>query len=470
MTEAISITPADTAILYEGGVPQDITVLRSISVGLDHLISFLSEQYLDTYIPDGGSKIKMVTGRAGVGKTHFSHRMLAEADKKNYLTVHFSAESVWLHDFREVYLEVLRQCDLEKVLQGCAFTIIRKMGYDPSEIGEGKSFMDFLSESGNGDVIGRNEIRTWLREMFTRNPLLDNNFANCCSLLVGGILGYPPLENSSRELLMAFLHGDKTVKFSMLRALGLSPSRITKYNARHLLRSLAETVHIGGFKGILIVIDDMEILQKKHTEGPIRYAKVRREDTYESIRQLIDDIDSMKYLMFLLCFDRVLLDNENYGMKSYQALWMRVQNEIVSPKFNAFADIIDLDRYADQFYTPEVLCEMAERLAWILQDPGCASPVLDEAGAQKLIEQSQYGGLGLPYLVNRKVAEMISEENNRGRSREDNRDKDPDESQNKNLDQDLNKNLEEIRKGNAAQAEDTATQSAGIETEEIRNV
>ena len=142
----------------------------------------------------------------------------------------------------------------------------------------------------------------------------------------------------------------------------------------------------------------------------IRYAKVRREDTYESIRQLIDDIDSMKYLMFLLCFDRILMDNENYGMKSYQALWMRVQNEVVSTRFNAFADIIDLDRYADQFYTPDVLCEMARRLTEILHLPSDGTPALSMEEAGKLIEQSQYGGLGLPYLVNRKLLDEPAQE------------------------------------------------------------
>ena len=408
MSDSIIVPLTDENVLREGGVPEDFSVLRNISVGLDSLLSFLSEQYLQSYIPDGGSKIKMVTGRPGVGKTHFSRLMLAEAAARNFLTVHFSAESVWLHDFREIYLEVLRQCDLDRVLWGCAQQIIRDMGYDPDEIGDGKTFMDYLSEKGYGDVIGRTEIRAHLRKMFTRNPLLDNNFASCCSLLVGGMLGYPPLEPSARDLLLAFMYGDKNVKFPMLRALGLSPSKITKYNARHLLRSLAETVHNGGFAGILIVIDDMEILQKKGSQGMIHYAKVRREDTYESIRQLIDDIDSMKYLMFLLCFDRVLMDNENAGIKSYQALWMRIQNEVVSPRFNSFADIIELDRYADQFYTPGVLCEMARRLGDALQFPEGTLPLPDEDAAMKLIDQAQYGGLGLPYLVNRKVMEIIS--------------------------------------------------------------
>ena len=410
MAESLFLSSTDADLLRQGSVPESDEALDAVSVGQNRLLSFLSEQYLDTYIPQGGSKIKMATGRPGVGKTHFSRLMLSEASRRNYLTVHFSAESVWLHDFREIYLEILRQCGLERILAGCARQMILQMGFDPDKVRSGQTFMDHLSETGEGDVVIRGEIRSLLREYFTRNALLDNNFACCCSLLVGSILGHPTLEASQKDLLMAYMYGDKTVKLSQLRALGLSPSRITRFNARHLLRSLAEITHKGGFSGILVVIDDMEILQRKNASGMIRYAKVRREDTYESIRQLIDDIDSMKYLMFLLCFDRILMDNENYGMKSYQALWMRVQNEVVSTRFNAFADIIDLDRYADQFYTPDVLCEMARRLTEILHLPSDGTPALSIEEAEELIEQSQYGGLGLPYLVNRKLLDKPAQE------------------------------------------------------------
>jgi hypothetical protein len=133
--------------------------------------------------------------------------------------------------------------------------------------------------------------------------------------------------------------------------------------------------------------------------------RMRREDTYESIRQLIDDIDSMRYVLFLMCFDRVLMDDESCGMKSYQALWMRVQSEVVSTRFNRFADIIDLDRYADEYYTAPVLAEMSKKLADALAGAGYAATPLTEADTQDIIERGQYGGLGLPYLMNRHLVE-----------------------------------------------------------------
>jgi hypothetical protein len=334
-----------------------------VSVGMDSLTEFLKKQYLESYIAYGGSKIKFVTGRPGSGKTHMANLMRMEADSLGYKTVVFSAKEVWLHDFREIY-----------------------------------------SEIGEADPLIRGEIRTLLREKFIRNPRLDHNFGYACSLLVGGLLGHPLLEDANRELLLAFLQGDKTVKISHLRALGLSPSRVTKYNARNLLRSLSELIHLAGYAGLLIVIDDMEILLNRTMGELKRYTKLRREDAYESIRQLIDDIDNMRYIMFLFCFERDLIDNENYGIKSYQALWLRIQNEVVSPRFNCFADIIDMDRYADEFYSEDILQEMAEKLRSSLVAQGKETRHLSSDEIRKLYERAHFGGIGLPGLIYRAVA------------------------------------------------------------------
>jgi hypothetical protein len=140
----------------------------------------------------------------------------------------------------------------------------------------------------------------------------------------------------------------------------------------------------------------------------MRYTRLRRDDAYESIRQLIDDIDNMHHLLFLLCCDRELMENDSYGVKSYSALWLRIQNEVVSSRFNRFADIIDLDRYADEMYSEEVILQMEEKLRRYLEENGVVLPVSEEPEeqkVQKLLERARFGGLGLPYMVNRMVLE-----------------------------------------------------------------
>lgn len=316
--------------------------------GIHRLSDFWREKYLLEYIRDGGSKIKFVSGSKGSGKTCFLRLMADMAREEGYKTIQFSARNTWMHDFREIYIEIFRQCDIMDCLEAVSRHLIREMGFEEANLGEGGRFIDYLSQNGMSDALTKREIRTMLRQIFLDNPLMDNNFALACSMLTGGILGYPVLEEQNKALLLAWLSGDRTVKLSQLRALGFYPSRVTKYNARHMLRSLAEVIRIGGYAGLFVTIDDLEILVGRSSLEPLHYTKMKREDTYESIRQLIDDIDSMRNIMFVYAFDRILMDDDNAGLKSYQALWMRIQNEIVGERFNYFADIVDMDRFARQ--------------------------------------------------------------------------------------------------------------------------
>ena len=362
-------------------------LIENADCGVSFLTEFWQEKYLQEYIKNGGSKIKFVTGRQGSGKTHFLGLMTAAAKKENYKTARFSAKEIWLHDFKDIYVEILRQCDIMGCLEAVSHQLIEQMGFHYQDIPDEMRFIDYLSQNDSSDAITKREIRALLRKLFLDNPLMDNNFALACSMLTGSILGYPVLEEQNKELLLAWLEGDRSIKLSQLRALDFYPSRITKYNARHMLRSLAELVHMGGYSGLFVTVDDMEILISRSSLEPVHYTKVKREDTYESIRQLIDDIDSMRNIMFVYAFDRELLDNENAGVKSYQALWMRIQNEIVGERFNRFADMIDMDRLAAQEYTPDVIVAMSERMANV-QDNTVHEPLNQEA-ARQLIERAR---------------------------------------------------------------------------------
>lgn len=386
--------------LVQGDAPDDSGLLEELSAGMSFLTDFWREKYLLEYIREGGSKIKFVTGRKGSGKSHLLKLTADIARQENYVTAEFSAREIWLHDFREIYLEILRQSDLMEVLRRCSFKIVENCGFDYQEIPEEMTFMDYLSRDGLADAITRREIRLQLKSMFLDNPLIDNNFALACSLLTGGILGHPLLEEQNKELLLGWLEGDRSVKIASLRSLGLSPVRITKLNARHMLRSLAQVIHMAGYAGLLVTIDDMELLISRSSLENVHYTKLKREDTYESIRQLIDDIDSLKNIMFLFGFDRELLDNDNAGIKSYQALWMRIQNEILSQKFNRFTDIVDMDRMAEQEYTAEVIVQMSEKLAKAAARGGISAILVDREKAEEILKQSKVGAIAIPGLVN----------------------------------------------------------------------
>jgi len=258
--------------------------------------------------------------------------------------------------------------------------------------------MDYLAAKGLNDPITKREIRLQLNKMFMQNPLMDNNFAYACAMLAGGQLGHPLLEEPAREALLGWLAGNKEVKLPTLRNLGLSPVRIAKHNARHMLRSLIEVVKMAGYDGMIIAVDDLDILVSRDSLEEMRYTRQKREDVYESIRELIDEIDTLRNVFILFAFDRRLIDDDVCGLKSYQALWFRIQNEIQSDRVNRFSNMIDLDRLP--IYDVNSIMDISARVAELLNTAGDrpAKP-LSENAAWELLSKADFSELSLPRRI-----------------------------------------------------------------------
>ena len=387
-------------LLRQGKAPGNKELLEELTIGIDFILKFWMDKYLSEYIPRGGSKIKFLTGRSGSGKTHLLQLLSFKSEEMNFVPVFISAQNTWLNDFKEVYVSVLRKANLSQLLKQSSHEIIRQLGYNPSEIPENMTFVDYLSDIGQLGPITKREIRQQLEHMFLSNPLIDNNFALACSLLTGNILGHPVLEEPNRRLLMLWLEGDKEAQLASIRRLGLSPSKINKYNARHMLRSLVEVSRLAGHNGVVILVDDVEILTKKEGSESIHYTKMKREDAYESVRELIDEIDTLKNIFFVFSFDNRLIDDDILGLKSYQALWMRIQNEVEGSRFNKFSDIVDLDRLIEEVYTPEILVEMSQRLSTVINRHDRGALPISISSAEELLSKAQYGSVSLPRQVN----------------------------------------------------------------------
>ena len=394
----------DHAIVFSlahGSPSEDDVLLSEMAVGIESIVDFWEKRYYQEYIPAGGSKIKFITGKSGSGKTHLLRLLQRTAREQHFISVSFSAQGVWLNDFREVYVRILQECHLEELMVLCSHRIVEALGFDYSQIPEGLTFLDYLSQLGLADALTRREIRMQLKSLFLDNTALDNNFALACSLLCGGILGHPILEMQSRQTLFAWFEGDKTVKAAGLRALGLAPSRLTKFNARHMLRSLAEIVRLAGYRGLQVCIDDLEVLIDRSSMNPMHYTKMKRDDTYESIRQLIDDIDTFRHLLIVFACNSSVLDDEQMGIKSYQALWMRIQNEIVSTRLNLFGDILDMDTVCAQLFSPQILVTMSSRLASAVNMMNMHAREIDESEAVEILNMARHSELSVPALVRR---------------------------------------------------------------------
>ncbi|MFA6844448.1 MAG: BREX system ATP-binding domain-containing protein [Sphaerochaetaceae bacterium] len=387
-------------LLSNGKAPEDASILTRLSPRSSFVLNFWEKQYLSSFIKDGGSKIKFLTGRAGCGKTHTLMLAIETAKRNGYLVARLNAGDTALYTFQEWFKAIYHCINLQDLVTRCGEKIIKTLGFNPKDVENETTFMDYLCNKNEGDSLTLRQLRTELRKAFLDNPHMDNNFAQVISMLTGAYLGYPQLDDKSKAIILGWLEGDTTIKLNQLRGLGMSPYRITKYNARHMLRSLIEMIVFAGYSGLFITVDDLESVLGSSSMTPIHYTKMRRDDTFESIRELIDDIDSFHHVMFVFAGRKVLFDDEDHGIRSYQALWMRIQNEVVSDRINGFSDIIDLDKVERQTFTPEILVEISQRLVAVLHDMDTKALAIDLETAKTLLAKADNGDISIPRLVN----------------------------------------------------------------------
>ena len=383
------------------GNPQ---VLRSMTVGLDRVTGFFDRYYFDSYIKEGGSKIRFITGKKGCGKSHLLSLLSYDAADRGYFTVSLDARQVNLFDFKDIFLSVMEHVDTTSLAMKTASAVAGKLGYD-WKAEDGSRFQDYLADSRRGDSLVTAEIKTELRRNLLGNSHIDHNMATVFSLLAGMHLGCFELSGDEIALAQRWLSGDTSMKVTQLRSIGLAPYKIDKYNARNMLRSLSELLHLAGYSGMLITFDNVETIVTGKREMGVNYTKKRRDDTYESIRDIVDDIDNFRFTMFIFAFDRILLDDEKNGLKTYQALWLRIQNEIVSTRLNFFQDLLDMDRANEELLTPQAVVEMSKNMARLLSDSSVQARILSEDEAKQLLANAKNGSISVPLMVSRRTLE-----------------------------------------------------------------
>ena len=377
----------------------DPDVLRSLSEGTSEVTQFFRKNYFTSFIPEGGSAIKFLTGKKGSGKTHLLSLLELEARDAGMETVMLSAEDFLLSDLSNLYREVIGRIDADALASDVAHVVMKKLGYGDFELGGNKSVFDQLADRGEADPLTVRSINKGIKDFIMNNPKMDSNFAICFSLLISGKVGTTAIDDAERELIMNWLQGDAELKIRELRTIGLLPYKLTKFNARNMLRSLSQLILLSGKSGLAIMVDDLEVFLSGSTLNPVRYTKKRRDDSFESIRELVDDVDTMKGLFFIFAFDSVMLDDDRKGFKSYQALWLRIQNEIISERLNLFRTLLDMDDINSYYLTKESIVTMSGKYSAYLRSKGIESEPVTGEIAEKLMLTGRNGAVSLPLLL-----------------------------------------------------------------------
>ena len=340
----MALSVEDIICLRNGQAPGNLDLIRDMTLGTAAWLDRFSRYYLDQYIPAGGSKVKVLVGSEGSGKSHLLRYIQSAAGQKDYTALYMSARTAGpkLSDLPNLYRLIAAAINMDQVVTGLSQKVGASLGYGPSVYNGEDKLLPFIMEEGYGAPDAAREIRIAAARFLKNADLSPSCFTFATTLLKDRLINDDP---DGVRAAVRWFRGEKLERHER-RDAGLFES-LQKVTARRWLDSLLKLLVLSGQQGLVVLIDDLDVLYERSADtGRFLYTPGNNKDTCELFRQIIDDADLLKNLLVILAGRRSLVDDERRGFKSYEALWMRLQTGLVpSGQFNPLCDVMDVDQH-----------------------------------------------------------------------------------------------------------------------------
>jgi hypothetical protein len=262
--------------LRRGTVPQQ--GLDVLAVGLDRFVAAMDAD-LDA-VASGGSAFKAVRGEYGSGKTFFARWMQERAKQRGLATaeVQISETETPLHRLETVYRRVTEALTtaefpasaLRPVLDAWMFTL------EEDVLASGA-----IAES---DTAGLDGAVTQLLE--ARLAEVSRSAPTFAAALRGFRTASSAGTSDVSDGLVAWLGGQPNVSASVRRAAGVK-GELDHFGAFGFLQGLLTVLRDSGHPGLLLVLDEVETLQRVRSDV--------RDKALNALRQLMDETDSGRF-------------------------------------------------------------------------------------------------------------------------------------------------------------------------------
>ncbi len=343
----MQIEELDINDLRLGQPPLNNELLTKMTLGREVWLDRIKEYYLINYIANGGSKVKVLVGSKGSGKTHLICCIQQDAEALGYEVVYLSAREY--NDYRlnqlpDLYRAIAQQIDKEKLVKGLCCRVAQQLGYETDKYDGKDIFIQvFIKDTQLPREEASREIKKAAGQVFRHV-----DFGPSFRAFAYRVINHRMIDGNEKDIKLAlrWLSGEKLERHERKDLLLFE--RLQKNNARYWLNSLIRLLKIAGMTGLVVAIDDLEVMTERSQEtGRFIYTINAVKDICELFRQLIDDTELLNNFLLLLAGRQEMIEDEKRGFVSYDALWMRLQTGLVQKRFNPLADMIDTDAHLE---------------------------------------------------------------------------------------------------------------------------
>lgn len=253
-----------------GAVPQ--RGLELFAVGLDRFEKAIDEEL--EAVAAGRGKFKAVRGEYGTGKTFFSRWLEHRARDRGLATalVQISESETPLYRMETVYRRVLENLQTREWQTGAFRSLVDGWFYSLEEevLGQGVP-------EGDAEAVSRavgELLEKRLATVSATQPQFAAALRRCHTARVRD-------EHAIAEGLVAWLMGQPNVGADIKRAAGLKGD-LDHFGAAGFLRGLLEMLRQTGRQGLVLVLDEVETIQRVRDDS--------RQKSLNALRQLIDEV------------------------------------------------------------------------------------------------------------------------------------------------------------------------------------
>ena len=262
--------------LRRGAVPS--AGLDLFAVGLDRFVGAVGED-LET-VTAGGSVFKAIRGEYGSGKTFFTRWIAEQAKRANLATaeVQISENETPLHKLETVYRRLTER--------------LTTATFPPSAL---RPVIDGWFYALEEDVLAAGEVPPEDADALDRavGVLLDQRLAEVsrsAPAFAAALRGYRTAnlggDPATADAVLAWLGGQPHVAASARRAAGVRGD-LDHFAALSFLQGLLAVLRDSGHPGLLLVLDEVETLQRVRSDA--------RDKALNALRQLIDEVHSGRF-------------------------------------------------------------------------------------------------------------------------------------------------------------------------------
>ena len=351
--------------LRGGTVPQ--SGLDILAVGLDGFAPAIDEELAD--VAAGGAVFKAVRGEYGSGKTFFSRWLVERARKAGFASaeIQISETETPLHKLETVYRRITENLATAEFPPSALREVIDGWFYALEQ--------DVLA-SGTVNEHDQAALRTAV------DALLENRLltvSQTAPAFAAALRGYRSAVIDGDAVLadglLSWLGGQPHVASSVRRSAGVRGD-LDHFGAFGFLQGLIAVLRDSGYAGLVVVLDEVETLQR--VRGDVR------DKALNALRQLVDEVHSGRFPgLYLLITGTPAFYEGTQGVQRLAPLAQRLAVDFTTdPKFdNARAVQIRLPGFTQQSLE-ELGCRVRDLYA-IGADPRI-SQVVDDAYVNEL--------------------------------------------------------------------------------------